>query len=54
MSGNFRLKLLNSVDPQQGRQAVAVLVAGYLSAENGGLPMKLPQELTRDRSFPWA
>jgi len=44
----------NSVDPQQGRQAIAVLAAGYLSAENGGVPIRLSQELSRDRSFPWA
>jgi D-serine deaminase-like pyridoxal phosphate-dependent protein len=40
---------------QQGRQALAVLIAAYVSNENGHIPLELSSaKLSRDRTFPWA
>ena len=40
---------------QQGRQALDVLVAAYVSSENGHMPIRLGKtDLPRDRTFPWA
>ena len=44
----------NVVTAQQGKLAVMVLAAAYKSAENGGLPVRLDQELDPGRRFPWA
>lgn len=50
--------LLNGEGPPsgtEGRLAVAVLVAAYLSNENGHVPIRLEDvEQHRERSFPWA
>jgi predicted dehydrogenase len=40
---------------EQGRQAMEVLIAAYVSDENGHIPMGLSgTKLPRDRKFPWA
>lgn len=40
---------------EEGRQAVSVIVAAYLSAENGSRAVDLKTDaLPRDRRFPWA
>jgi predicted dehydrogenase len=40
---------------EQGRQALEVLVAAYVSDENGHIPLELSSaKLPRDRTFPWA
>jgi len=49
--------LLNGGEPpsgNDGRQAIAVLVAAYVSHEKGHTPIYIDDpELPRDRSFPW-
>lgn len=44
----------NAPSGQDGRSAIASLVAVYMSAENGNMPVKLNGQLLRDRVFPWA
>lgn len=44
----------DSVTAEQGMAAVRVLVAAYVSAENGSLPVRLDKELDQSRIFPWA
>jgi predicted dehydrogenase len=44
----------NRVTAEQGMMAVKVLVAAYISAENGNLPVRLNGQLDRGRVFPWA
>ena len=39
---------------EDGRQAVAVLVAAYQSDENGHVPVRVDENLNRTRIFPWA
>jgi predicted dehydrogenase len=40
---------------QQGKQAVEVLVAAYVSDESGHIPLRLSSaKLPRERTFPWA
>lgn len=39
---------------EDGRQAVAVLVAAYQSHENGHCPVQIDENLDRQRVFPWA
>lgn len=39
---------------EDGRQAVATLIAGYLSAEHEGRAISVDGSLPADRSFPWA
>lgn len=39
---------------EDARQAVAVLVAAHVSDENGHVPIKVDDQLPRDRVFPWA
>ena len=40
---------------QDGRPAVAALVAAYVSDENGHIPVRLDDtDLPLDRTFPWA
>jgi predicted dehydrogenase len=39
---------------EEGRLAVAALVAAYLSDESGHQPVRLDATLPRDRQFPWA
>ena len=49
--------LLCDRDPptgEDGRLAVTVLVAAYVSDERGHLPVQLDEELPRERVFPWA
>jgi predicted dehydrogenase len=36
-----------------GRQAIAVLVAAYASHENGHLPVRVCEPVSRERIFPW-
>ncbi len=43
-----------SVSGEDGRQAIAVLVAAYQSAESGGAPVRIDQSLPAGRRFPWA
>lgn len=38
---------------EEGRLAVSTLVAGYVSHERGGLPVRL-EDAPTDRAFPWA
>ncbi len=45
---------LNSVSGQDGRQAIAPIVAAYQSAESGSIPVRLNSTLDRSRVFPWA
>jgi predicted dehydrogenase len=44
----------NSVTGYHGRMAIEVLAAAYVSAENGGQPIKLDDSSDRSRIFPWA
>ena len=50
--------LLQQTNPptgEQGRQALEVLIAAYVSNENGHMPVRLGQTvLPRDRTFAWA
>lgn len=39
---------------EDGRRAVAVLVAAYQSNENGHMPVRIDDKLDRSRVFPWA
>jgi predicted dehydrogenase len=39
---------------EDGRHAVAALVAAYLSAERGGAPVPIDDALPANRTFPWA
>lgn len=39
---------------EEGRLAVATLVAAYVSDESGHLPVKVDDHLPLDRKFPWA
>ena len=39
---------------EDGRRAVAVLVAAYQSNENGHAPVRIDDKLDRSRIFPWA
>ena len=39
---------------EDGRQAVAVLVAAYQSDENGHILVRIDDSLDRSRVFPWA
>lgn len=39
---------------EDGRMAVASLVAAYLSDEKGGVPAAVDASLPKDREFPWA
>ncbi len=39
---------------EDGRRAVAVLVAAYQSDENGHVPVRIDDKLNRSRVFPWA
>jgi predicted dehydrogenase len=49
------LKDKNAPDGEDGRLAVAVLVAAYFSDENGHVPVRLDDSrLPRERVFPWA
>ena len=49
------LKDEDAPDGEDGRLAVACLVAAYFSDENGHLPVRLDdQRLSRERVFPWA
>ena len=43
-----------SVTAQQGALAIKVLVAAYISAENGGATIKLDGNIDASRVFPWA
>ena len=45
---------VDNVTAEQGMMAVRVLVAAYVSAENGSQPVRLDKELNRSRIFPWA
>lgn len=45
---------VNSVSGEDGRRAIELLVAAYQSAELGSVPVRLGEELDRDRMFPWA
>jgi hypothetical protein len=42
------------VTGEQGMMAIKVLVAAYVSAENGNRPVQLDHQLDRFRVFPWA
>lgn len=44
----------NRVTAEQGTKAVEVLVAAYVSAENGSRAVRLDNQLDRSRAFPWA
>lgn len=49
--------LLNDEDPpsgEDGRLAVAVLVAAYTSNDNGNVPIKMDGNLPLEQVFPWA
>ena len=50
------LKQTNPPTGEEGRQALEVLIAAYVSHENGNMTVRLGQEpdLPRDRTFPWA
>jgi predicted dehydrogenase len=39
---------------EQARQAIAALVAAYVSHEQGGLPVCVDERLPKERTFPWA
>lgn len=39
---------------EEGRLAVATLVAAYISHENGHIPVQIQEKLPVDRIFPWA
>lgn len=45
---------INSVSGEDGRQVVRVLAAAYESAQRGGVPVCIGEQLDRDRLFPWA
>ena len=51
---NALLTNKNSVSGEDGRRAVAVLVAAYQSAESGSVPVKIDTTLNKMRVFPWA
>lgn len=42
------------VTAEEGMSAVRVLVAAYVSSENGSRPVRLSEELDKNRVFPWA
>jgi predicted dehydrogenase len=49
--------LLNDHNPpsgEDGRLAVAALIAAYVSNESGHLPVRVDGDLPRERMFPWA
>jgi predicted dehydrogenase len=51
------MALLNDVNcpsGEDGRQVIALMVAAYESAEQGGIPVRMDGSFDRSRVFPWA
>jgi predicted dehydrogenase len=44
----------NNPSGEDGRRVIALLVAAYESAEQGGVPVRVDGSLDRNRVFPWA
>jgi len=51
---NALLRIENAPSGEDGRKAVAVLVAAHLSNERGNVAVSVDSALPLDRNFPWA